>query len=184
MYTINFNDLGSAAWAKKPIEVMASKGIINGTGKTTYSPTVNITRADYLVLLVKTLGLTAEFDANFDDVKQGDYYYEALGIARKLGIAAGGGNNRFNPQENISRQDMMVITARALEKLKELENDGSSTVLDKFKDKGDIAGYAVESLAVLVREGLIAGTDDMINPRINTTRAEAAVFLYRIYNMH
>ena len=178
----NFNDLGSAAWAKKPIEVMASKGIINGTGKTTYSPAVNITRADYLVLLVKTLGLTAEFEANFDDVKQGDYYYEALGIARKLGIAAGGGNNRFKPQENISRQDMMVMTAHAVAKLKELENAGSSTVLDKFKDKGDIAGYAVESLAVLVREGLIAGTDDRIKPRVNTTRAEAAVFLYRIYN--
>ncbi|MFZ7101758.1 MAG: S-layer homology domain-containing protein [Peptococcaceae bacterium] len=54
-----FDDLDSAVWAKKPIEVMASKGIISGTGKAAFSPAVNITRADYLVLLIKTLGLTA-----------------------------------------------------------------------------------------------------------------------------
>ncbi len=79
---------------------------------------------------------------------------------------------------------MMVLTARALEKFKGLKAAGNSTVLDKFKDKGDITGYAVESLAILVEEGLIAGSGDTINPRANTTRVEAAVFLYRIYNRY
>jgi len=158
---------------------MASKGIINGTGADTYSPAANITRADYLVLLIKTLGLTADFNGNFDDVQPGAYYYEAVGIAKKLGIAAGSGNNRFNPKENISRQDMMVLTARALEKYKGFKAAGDSTVLAKFSDKGDIAGYAVNSLTTLVKEGLIAGSGNKLNPHAYTTRAEAAVFLYR-----
>jgi uncharacterized repeat protein (TIGR02543 family) len=179
-----FGDLGGVEWARKPIEVMASKGIITGTGANSFSPAANITRADYLVLLIKTLGLTAEFDDNFDDVEPGAYYYEAVGIAKKLGIAAGIGNNRFNPKENISRQDMMVLTARALEKYKGLKAAGGSAVLDKFSDKGDIAGYAVNSIAILVKEGLIAGSGDRLNPRANTTRAEAAVFMYRIYNKY
>lgn len=177
-----FGDLGSVEWARKPIEVMASKGIINGASKDTFSPAASITRADYLILLVKTLGLKADFDGNFDDVQPGVYYYEAVGIARELGIAAGSGNKRFNPQENISRQDMMVLTARALEKFKELKAAGDTTVLDKFSDRGDIAGYAAESLATLVEEGLISGDRDKLNPRAQTTRAEAATFLYRIYN--
>lgn len=105
-----------------------------------------------------------------------------MGIAKALGIAAGGGNNRFNPKENISRQDMMVLTARALEKYKGLKAAGDSAVLDKFSDKGDIAGYAANSLGTMVKEGLITGSGDKLNPRANTTRAEAAVFLYRIYN--
>jgi hypothetical protein len=176
-----FSDLGSVEWARKSIEVMASKGIINGTGSNTYSPAANISRADYLVLLIKTLGLTADFDGNFDDVQRGTYYYEAAGIAKKLGIAAGSGSNRFNPKENISRQDMMALTARALEKFENLKASGNPAVLDKFSDKRDIAGYAVESLATLVKEGLITGSADKLNPRANTTRAEAAVFLYRIY---
>ncbi|NSW89294.1 MAG: cadherin-like beta sandwich domain-containing protein [Firmicutes bacterium] len=179
-----FGDLGGAEWARKPVEVMASKGIIKGTGKDTFSPAANITKADYLVLLIKTLGLTAEFDGNFDDVEPGAYYYEAVGIAKKLGIAAGNGNNRFNPKESISRQDMMVLTARALEKFRGLKAVDANGLLDKYSDKGDIAGYAANSLATLVKEGLIKGSGDRLNPRANATRAEAAVFLYRIYNKY
>jgi len=179
-----FGDLGDVEWARKPVEVMASKGIIRGTGKDTFSPAANITRADYLVLLIRTLGLTAEFDGNFDDVEPGAYYYEAVGIAKKLGIAAGSGNNRFNPKENISRQDMMVLTARALEKYKGLKVTDDPAVLEKYSDKGDVADYAAGSLATLVKKGLIAGSGDRLNPRANATRAEAAVFLYRIYNKY
>jgi len=76
---------------------------------------------------------------------------------------------------------MMVLTARALEESKGLKILGDSTVLDQFSDKNDIAGYSAESLAALVSEGLITGSGDKLNPRANTIRAEAAVFLYRIY---
>lgn len=177
-----FDDLSNVEWARKSIEVMASKGIINGTSTTTYSPTENITRADYLVLLIKTLGLTSDFDSNFDDVTPSDYYYEALGIAKKLGISEGIGNKLFNPKGNISRQDMIVMTARALEKFQDLKTTRDTTVLDKFSDKGDISGYAIESLATMVKEGLISGSGDKLNPLAYSTRGEAAVFLYRIYN--
>jgi hypothetical protein len=173
-----FGDLGTVEWARKPIEVMASKGIISGTSATTYSPAANITRADYLVLLIKTLGLTADFEDNFDDVQPGAYYYEAVGIAKKLGITGGIGNNRFNPQDPISRQDMMVMTARALEHFKGLKLTADLTVLDHFSDKGDIAGYATGSLATLVKEGLIAGSGERLNPRAQTTRAEARRYSY------
>jgi hypothetical protein len=179
-----FGDLGRVEWARKSVEVMASKGIINGTGEDTYSPTANITRADYLVLLIKTLGLTAEFDDNFDDVAPGTYYYEEVGIAKKLGITTGAGNNRFNPRENISRQDMMVLTERALRRLKKLKEQGTASDLEMFTDKSLIAAYAIDSVATVVKEGLIVGSGDNINPTGNTTRAEAAVFLYRIYNKY
>jgi hypothetical protein len=180
----SFADLGSIEWARKAIEVLASKGIINGTGENAYSPSLNVTRADYLLLLIRTLGLWAETEDNFDDVKPGAYYYEAVGIAKKLGITTGVGNNRFNPKENISRQDMMVLTARVLEKFKGLKAGGNTVILDKFKDREDIAGYAAESLATLVSKSLILGSGDKLNPLGRTTRAEAAVFLYRLYNQY
>jgi hypothetical protein len=172
-------------WARKAIEVMASKGITNGTGDgTTFSPNVNITRADFMVLLIKTLGLTAEFTENFDDVKPGTYYYNAIGVAKKLGIAAGSGNNRFKPTESISRQDMMVLAARALEKYQGLETADNSAALESFSDKKDIAEYAVNSFATLVESGLIEGSGNKLTPRSFTTRAEVAAFLYKIYNKY
>ncbi|MEA4962493.1 InlB B-repeat-containing protein, partial [Lutispora sp.] len=169
-----FDDLSMTEWARKAIETMASKGILTGTGINTYSPADNITRADYLAFLIKTLGLTASFEGNFEDVKPGAYYYEAIGVAKKLGIATGSGNNQFKPQESISRQDMMVLTARALEKFKKFKVMGNTSALDGFSDKGDIYDYAAESLAALVREGLITGFGNKLNPHSRVTRAEAA----------
>jgi hypothetical protein len=176
-----FNDLSSVEWARKSIKVLASKGIINGTGSNNFSPTANITRADYLVLLVKTLGLTAEIDGNFADISTDDYYYQEIGIAKKLGIASGMGDNRFMPNVSITRQDMMVMTERALRMQKKLEAKGSAADLEKFNDKSLVAAYAVNGVATLVKEGLIVGIGDNINPLGNTTRAEAAAILYRIY---
>jgi hypothetical protein len=179
-----FGDLDSVLWAKKPIEVMASKGIILGTGGNSYSPGLSITRADYLLLLVRTLGLRAQVDDNFDDVEPDAYYYEGVGIAKKLGITLGVGNSRFLPREQITRQDMMVLTQRALEQFKGLEVPANTSVLEQFADQEDIAVYAKESLAVLVEEGLILGSGGKMNPRQWTTRAEAAVFLYRVYDKY
>ncbi|WP_283653784.1 leucine-rich repeat protein [Paenibacillus sp. RC334] len=180
----SFQDLSQYAWAKKQIEVLSSKGVINGTTDTKFSPADKITRAEYLTLLVKTLGLTTSFDSNFADVKQGSYYYEAAGIAKKLGIAGGSGDNKFNPNAPISRQDMMVLTDKALQKANKLAITSSTAALESFSDRADIANYAAASLAALVQEGLITGSDGKIAPKAPTTRAEAAVFLYRIYNQN
>ena len=177
-----FGDLESVIWAKEPIEALASKGILEGTSKTEYSPQENVTRADFLCFLVRTLGVDAEVDGNFDDISSDAYYYKEIGIAKKLGLTSGTGNNKFSPDACITRQDMMVLTARALRMLKKLEAQGSDADLDRFADKSLVAAYAVNSVASVVKEGLITGSGDKLNPLGNTTRAEAAVFLYRVYN--
>jgi len=115
-------------------------------------------------------------------VKPGDYYYKAVGIARKLEITNGTGNNKFNPKEPITRQDMIILTARAMKLTKKLDFTRSTTVLDTFTDAGSIAPYAVDAVSTMVKEGLIHGDGKRINPLSNTLRAEAAVLMYRIYN--
>jgi hypothetical protein len=77
---------------------------------------------------------------------------------------------------------MMVLTEKALRLSNKLNQAGAATDLDTFVDKDQIAPYAINSAAAMVKEGLITGYDGKINPRGNTTRAEAAVLLYRIYN--
>jgi hypothetical protein len=178
-----FTDLSSHSWARNQIEVLASKGIIDSTEGESFYPAESITRADYLMMLVRTLGLSADFNENFDDIKTENVYYKEIGAARKLGITSGIGGNKFNPAAPISRQDMMVLTERALSSLKKISRKGSPAELERFADKDAIAAYAASSMASLAREGLIKGSGGKINPLSHTTRAEAAVFLYRIYNM-
>ncbi|HQO73064.1 MAG TPA: S-layer homology domain-containing protein, partial [Sedimentibacter sp.] len=180
--TKTFDDLENAAWGKKSIEVLASKGVMKGVSEKEFEPQSNITRADFLYSLIRTLGVEARFDGNFDDISKDDYYYKEIGIAQRMGITKGTGNNKFNPEESITRQDMMVLTERALRMFKRIEAQGAASDLDKFADKSLIADYAVNSVASVVKEGLIVGSGDGVNPLGNTTRAETAVFLYRIYN--
>jgi|GEM_PF-1448770 len=179
-----FADLESAAWAKKPIEVLASKGILKDRPEGGYAPHTAITRADFVYALIRTLGADARLDGNFDDISKAAYYYKEIGIAKKLGITSGIGNNKFNPEASITRQDMMVMTGNALRILKKLEVRDLASGLEKFSDRALIAEYAVNSLAAVVDEGLIVGSGDKLDPLGITTRAEAAVFLYRIYNRY
>lgn len=174
-----FDDMDQFEWAKKPIQVLASKGIVKGTSETTFTPEKNITRAEYIVMLVRAFGLTAKVDGNFNDVKSTDYYYQAVGIAKKLGIVTGTDNNNFNPGESITRQDLMVLTARALKAAKRLSSEGFAEDLEKFKDVSEISDYALESVSVLVNKGIVNGRNGLIHPKDDASRAEAAVIIYR-----
>lgn len=176
-----FNDLEAYSWAKNQIEALAAKGIINGTSENTYSPSANITRADFLTLLIRTLELQADFEDNFEDINRNDYYYKAVGIAKALGITSGTGDNRFNPKENITRQDMMVLATRAMLIKSDIEKADTS-YLESFADNELVSIYAKESISTLIKEGIVQGSKGVINPLGKTIRAEAAVIIYRIYN--
>ncbi|UQZ36154.1 cellulosome anchor protein [Paenibacillus sp. PK3_47] len=177
-----FNDAAVFRWAQKPIEVLASKGIINGVSDTAFAPQANITRADFLVILVRTLGLTADFSGNFSDVSPSAYYYEALGIARQLGIATGTGNGGFNPAEPVSRQDLMVLSRRALQINGTAVTEGNAADLRKYSDWAELSAYAAEDVAAMVKEGLVSGSGTALSPKAYANRAEAAVIMYRIFN--
>ncbi|WP_127490753.1 CBM96 family carbohydrate-binding protein [Paenibacillus glycanilyticus] len=177
-----FKDLDQAAWAKEAVEVLTSQGIVNGTSDTTFNPNANISRADFLQLLIKALGLTADVETNFADVHQTDYYYEAAGIALTLGLSNGVGNGRLNPAEDISRQDMMVMVERAMRLAGNNPGSGTSADLAAFNDAAQVADYAKNSVQTLIGSGLVQGSGSLLRPLGTTTRAEAAMLLYRVYN--
>ncbi|BFT73945.1 S-layer homology domain-containing protein [Paenibacillus sp. P36] len=178
----SFADLNAVEWARKGIEVMASKGIISGTSDTSFQPAANISRADFMMLLTKSFDFNADVTTNFRDVHPIDYYYEAVGIAKQLGLAEGQGDGAFHPNEQISRQDMMVLLARAMGAAGMEIAKGAASDLEAFSDKSYVASYAVNDIAALMKSGFVEGSGSMLNPSGYATRAEAAVLLYRIYN--
>lgn len=174
-----FKDLEEHEWAREAIEFLVKEEVVNGTGEETFEPGLSIKRGDFVKFLVLTLKLEAEFEENFNDVKKDKYYYNILGIAKKLKIATGDINENFNPEEEITREDMMTLTARALKIKYNIQSD--LILLDKFDDKDQISDYAKESVSILVKEGLIKGSNNKVNPKGKTIRAEIAVLMYRLY---
>ncbi len=177
-----FTDLGTHEWARQAIEELAERGIVKGTNAAlgTFAPEKEVTRADFLLMLVKAFGLQAEFTSSFADVSEGDYYYEAVSIARELGIVAGMDGNRFAPKAKISRQDMMVMMDRALQKLGYIEANAGAAEHGAFKDAKQVSGYAANSVASMIEHGFIKGSNGYLKPQSETNRAEAAAILYRV----
>ncbi|MBQ7036825.1 MAG: S-layer homology domain-containing protein [Clostridia bacterium] len=172
--TTSFNDIIDYPWAYNAITTLEEKGIVNRVSDVWYGPGQNITRGDYAMFLVRTLGLTDGEGENFADVDPNAEYAKELAIGKAAGIINGVGDNKFNPTAQITRQDMMTMTSRAL-------SLAGSADLGSFSDAGLIADYAQTHVSAMVAEGLIRGNaDGTINPLGNTTRAEAAVIMQRI----
>ena len=168
-----YKDLFGYTWAYNAVAILEEKGIVNEKAPNLYAPGENITRGDYAMFLVRTLGLTGSGE-NFADVDPTAEYAKELAIGKACGVLNGVGDNKFNPEAEITRQDMMTMTSRAM-KLQ------GSADLSAFSDNGVIADYAKAHISAMVAEGLIKGNaDGTINPLGNTTRAEAAVIMNRI----
>ena len=175
-----FVDLAGYDWAKSAIESLAEEGIIKGDGPNTFGPGKPISRADFTILLVRAFNISGGEAEQFGDVPADAYYAQELLAARAAGIAEGVGGNRFNPQGRVSRQDMMVLLYRTLQKSGYSLEEAEEGRLASFADSAQVAEYAQEAAAALIQNGIIAGDKGRIKPQGNASRAEVAVMLSRV----
>ncbi|NBD24471.1 M20/M25/M40 family metallo-hydrolase [Paenibacillus glycinis] len=182
-----FTDLGPvASWAKDAIESLASKGIVKGIDdKGSFAPLKQVTRAEFLTMLVRAFDLKAEnATISFSDVKSGAWYYEAVAAAVEAGIAQGVGGGKFDPNRPITREEMAIMAANLLSTIKDLQVTDVAGQLSKFKDQGSMASYAKEAIALLTQTGVITGTSaDAFTPKGIANRAQAAVIISRILEL-
>ena len=160
-----FIDLGGFDWAKEPINRLADAGVIQGTSPNTYSPGKNITRADFTILLVRAFGITDGGAGQFADVSADKYYAAEVAAAKAAGIVDGVGGNRFNPEGAITREDMMVILARAMDKTGKQLSAADAAALQGFADSALVSDYARDAVSRLVKDGHIAGASGASIPR-------------------
>lgn len=193
MYTImnlnrSFDDITNCEWARKEIEMMASKGVVNGKAQSKFRPTENVTRAEFTAFLVRTLGLLdKKAEVNFSDINKKDWYYEAIASAFDLGIVSGKGDNKFLPNEYITRQEMMLMASNAAEKVIGInppKDNNIQVALNGYKDKDNVAAWAKKAVGFAIVKGIIKGEQNSrLNPNQHATRAETVVMLKRIYDI-
>ncbi|MHB8062287.1 MAG: family 10 glycosylhydrolase [Ruminiclostridium sp.] len=176
-----FNDVGqNVVWAIDHIDKLYENNIISGDGKGNFLPFNNTIRGDFILMLMRTLKLESAFNVNFSDVPQNSYYYNAIGIAKTLGITSGTGQDSFAPKSNISRQEMMVQVYKALKTAGLTLEAADVSELNKYSDAAKISDYAKEAIASLTKNGYVSGSGLKINPKGLTTRAEIAAILAKL----
>jgi len=177
-----FNDVEKSHWAVKYIEELAIRGVINGVGGRVFEPEENVTREQFVKMMVDAMGWEKSGnEIDFDDADSWAWYYKYVATAYENGLIAGVGGNRFGVGENITRQDMAVILYRAAE-MREIEFASDDTMFNKFTDKNNIASYARDAVMLLSGAGIIRGYEDSsFAPHNHLTRAEAARVIYALF---
>ena len=177
-YKPDFQDLDSVEWARTAINGLAMRGMINGRDQYTFDPNANITRAEYCQILMGAINaLNAKGESTFADVPSTAWYYNAVSVARQLGIVSGYGDGNFGPNDLITRQDMALMTYKTAKIMnKSLEPVNAEIT---FEDSHEIADYAFEAVMTLQKAGIINGmTDTTFEPHSNATRAQSAKVIF------
>ena len=177
---VTLKDLDDTSWAKDAIIALAARKIIKGVSEDSFAPLKNVTRAEFAQMLVNTFNLESEGQNNpFSDVESGAWYEKAIITAYELGIVKGRTDGSFGVNDQISRQDMAVMTFNTL-KTVGITLDLKEAAVD-FKDDSEIAGYAKEAVKTMQQAGIIRGMETgEFAPLANANRAQAAVILYKL----
>lgn len=178
-----FTDMGEYGWAMPYIEDLVNQGIVKGISETEFGPDIYISRADATVLLYRILKeADITFTENFADVYPDKYYYDEIGQAKATGVAWGIGNNLFDPDGTMQRQDMATLAYRVLKARQILTAiPNTAKALNNYWDWRDIDFYARDAIAACVENNLMGGYGDgTIRPKDDATRIEVALFVQRI----
>lgn len=168
---------------QEAVEAMAARGILSGRDDGLFDPNATVTRAEFAVMVTRSLGLTPKADGTFSDVTAGAWYAPFVGTAHTYGILAGKGNGRFDPDGAITRQEAAVMTACAAQ-LCGMDTDmEAAAVLDtlsQFPDYVTVAQWAREDAAFCYRENILDQSDLNVEPVRPILRCEVAQMLFNL----
>ena len=166
-------------WAKADIDLMSAAGIVNGRGNMLFDPDESITRAEFSAFLIRAFSLAPLYYSNsFKDVHPKDWYAGVVETVTKYGIARGYDGNLFLPMMPITREEMTVMTVRALNLAGIIPSGGSET---RFYDGDLISDWAKEAVYFASENRLINGNPDgCFKPSDSATRAEAVALIKRM----
>ncbi len=173
-----FTDVPESRWSYPYIQQLYDAGVVSGTSATTFEPTANVTRAQFVTMLAGLQGadVSAYTSGKFADVPADAWYAPYVNWAAENGVVYGVSDTEFAPDAKISRQDMAAMLYRYAGQFGIQLGTGNPAIT--FTDEADIADYALPAVEALQRAGVISGMPDgSFRPRDTATREQACVML-------
>ncbi len=172
---ISYYDVPEDAWYRDAVLLVTRKGLFDGVAKNTFSPDTSMTRAMFVTVLARLHGveLSAYDKSTFVDVKANTWYTGAVEWAREAGIVNGVGNNKFAPNDPITREEMAAIFFNYLKIMNiTVPKNGSNQA---FSDIDTASTWAQESIAYMRSVGIINGVSgNNYAPKAIATRANVS----------
>ena len=158
--------------AKDAIDYLYSYGIVSGGYDDFFLPDNNITREQFVKILILAFGLyDTNAVSNFTDSEPNDWHYSYISSAVKIGVVNGLSEEEFGVGVNIQRQELVAMAYRVADftgyDFGEAENN--------FSDIDDAQEYAVTAINSIP---IPFASDGVFMPSIHATRAEACMMIY------
>ena len=121
-------------------------------------------------------------NGGFSDVTTDKWYYGVAGASKEYNIISGYDDNTFRGEDVISKEQLLSLVARVL------RNEKTTPLLEysvedlKFSDNANISEWAKNDIALAMAEKLIEDKENLF-PKEKITRADAAVVLYRLFDL-
>jgi len=164
-----YTDLDGALWAENYIYDLKNKGVLTMGADRKFRPNDNITREEFVKMLVCALGISAPGEVSFKDVSRDSWYYTYVAAAFNSGIVNGIDAKHFGVGELITREQMAAMATRALG-ITDFE-----TGTEAFADDSEISDYAKAPVYYMQEKGIINGMgENTFAPKANASRAQAA----------
>ena len=159
-----FTDVAGNAWYASAVNYAVDKGLMNGTGDNQFSPEAATTRGMIVTILARLDGKNTS----------GTPWYQA-GQRWAMEYEISDGTNMTGA---ITREQLVTMLFRYAVK-NGLEAVTLSENLTQFTDASDISAWAVSAMQWAVGQGLIQGSNGLLRPQANASRAEVATILMR-----
>ena len=164
-------------WSSEAVRAAVDNGLLNGRTPTTLEPTGNLTRAELAAIINRAFGATIEKDiSQYTDVSKSQWYYHDIAKAVNMQTFSGDNNNLMRPDDNITREEVFAVVARALV----LETSDYSAI-SAFGDGAYVSDWAKKYVSILASKKYINGNNyGNICPKDYITREEFAQMMHNI----
>ncbi|MBQ7625164.1 MAG: S-layer homology domain-containing protein [Clostridia bacterium] len=175
---VSFSDVTPSDWFYADVLYAAEKGLLSGTGNGKFTPNGKTTRAMAVTVLWRLDGKPQAQKASFTDVKEGQYFFDAVSWASENKIVNGYDSTRFAPDDTVTREQIVSILFRYAGYKGKDKSDKAD--LGAYTDASQISAYAKDGMAWAVKAGLINGVSDaLLAPKGTATRSQIAAIFVR-----
>ena len=178
LHPLKFGDV-VGHWAQDAVDDMGSRMIIEGTGNGSFSPDQNITRAEFAASVAPRAS-----NSGFTDVSSDMWYSAAIGTARDYNLINGYANGTFQPNEEITREEAMLMIARAMDLTSlssPISDQRAEEILRSYGSGASVSSWAIKGVAQAIQAGIVSGrtSRDLASGEF-ITRAEVTQMISRL----
>ncbi|GAA3407537.1 hypothetical protein GCM10020370_39290 [Paenibacillus hodogayensis] len=171
---VNFEDVASNQWYAEAVDFVTARRLFSGVSDGKFAPNIEMTRAMFAMVIANMEGadLSGYKTSEFKDVDMDAWYGKATAWAADKNIVSGVGNGRFDPDAQITREQMAVMINNYI-KYKGIQL--ASTNRPAFTDASTVSSWAKDAVTQIQGNGIISGVgENTFAPKANADRASVA----------